>query len=115
MEAQEGLPDLKYLSLVHNNLSRFQTPGRIFPKLRYLNLVANPLQPGSIDVKELFHLEVLVLDTPNCAQYPLAEFTGTEKQEKIELQGEVIYGEPDHIGRKQKQVNISLRRPLKQS
>ena len=35
--------------------------------------------------------------------------------EKIELQGEVIYGEPDHIGRKQKQVNISLRRPLKQS
>ena len=38
-----------------------------------------------------------------------------EKQEKIELQGEVIYGEPDHIGRKQKQVNISLRRPLKQS
>ena len=30
--------------------------------------------------------------------------------EKIELSGEVVYGEPHHIGRKQKQVNISLRR-----
>ena len=38
-----------------------------------------------------------------------------ERQERIELSGEVIYGEPHHIGRKQKQVNISLRRPLKQS
>ena len=36
-----------------------------------------------------------------------------ERQERIELSGEVIYGEPHHIGRKQKQVNISLRRPLK--
>jgi hypothetical protein len=31
--------------------------------------------------------------------------------EKIELSGEVVYGEPHHIGRKQKQVNISLRPP----
>ena len=38
-----------------------------------------------------------------------------ERQEKIELSGEVTYGEPHHIGRKEKQVNISLRRPLKQS
>ena len=38
-----------------------------------------------------------------------------EKQEKIELSGEITYGEPHHIGRKEKQVNISLRRPLKQS
>ncbi len=38
-----------------------------------------------------------------------------KKQEKIELCGEVIYGEPDHIGRKQKYINISLRKPLKQS
>ena len=37
-----------------------------------------------------------------------------ERQEKIELSGEVVYGEPHHIGRKQKQVNISLRPPLKQ-
>jgi len=34
-----------------------------------------------------------------------------ERQEKIELSGEVVYGEPHHIGRKQKQVNISLRPP----
>ena len=33
-----------------------------------------------------------------------------EKQEKIELSGEITYGEPHHIGRKEKQVNISLRR-----
>ena len=33
-----------------------------------------------------------------------------EKQEKIELSGEVVYGEPHHIGRKERQVNISLRR-----
>lgn len=38
-----------------------------------------------------------------------------ERQEKIELSGEVTYGEPHHIGRKEKQVNFSLRRPLKQS
>jgi hypothetical protein len=38
-----------------------------------------------------------------------------ERQEKIELSGEVTYGEPHHIGRKEKQVNISLRHPLKQS
>ena len=31
--------------------------------------------------------------------------------EKIELSGEVTYGEPHHIGRKEKQVNISLRPP----
>ena len=31
--------------------------------------------------------------------------------EKIELSGEVTYGEPHHKGRKQKQVNISLRPP----
>ena len=37
-----------------------------------------------------------------------------ERQEKIELSGEVVYGEPHHIGRKEKQVNISLRPPLKQ-
>ena len=37
-----------------------------------------------------------------------------ERQEKIELSGEVVYGEQHHIGRKQKQVNISLRPPLKQ-
>ena len=35
-----------------------------------------------------------------------------ERQERIELSGEVIYGEPHHIGRKEKQVNVSLRRPL---
>ena len=34
-----------------------------------------------------------------------------EKQEKIELSGEITYGEPHHIGRKEKQVNISLRPP----
>ena len=34
-----------------------------------------------------------------------------ERQERIELSGEVIYGEPHHIGRKEKQVNISLRPP----
>jgi len=34
-----------------------------------------------------------------------------ERQEKIELSGEVTYGEPHHIGRKEKQVNISLRPP----
>ena len=33
-----------------------------------------------------------------------------EKQEKIEKSGEVVYGEPHHIGRKERQVNISLRR-----
>ena len=33
--------------------------------------------------------------------------------EKIELQGEIVYGEPHHIGRKEKQVNISLRPPSK--
>jgi len=33
-----------------------------------------------------------------------------EKQEKIECSGEITYGEPHHIGRKEKQVNISLRR-----
>jgi hypothetical protein len=37
-----------------------------------------------------------------------------ERQEKIELSGEIVYGEPHHIGRKQKQINVSLRRPLKQ-
>ena len=31
--------------------------------------------------------------------------------EKIELSGEVTYGAPHHIGRQQKQVNISLRPP----
>jgi len=36
-----------------------------------------------------------------------------ERQEKIELSGEIEYGEPHHIGRKEKQVNLSLRRPLK--
>ena len=35
-----------------------------------------------------------------------------ERQEKIELSGEVTYGEPHHIGRKEKQVNISLRPPI---
>jgi hypothetical protein len=30
--------------------------------------------------------------------------------EKIEMSGEIVYGEPHHIGRKEKQVNISLRR-----
>ena len=35
-----------------------------------------------------------------------------KRQEKIELSGEVVYGEPHHIGRKEKQVNLSLRRPL---
>ena len=38
-----------------------------------------------------------------------------ERQEKIEMSGEIVYGEPHHIGRKEKQVNFSLRRPLKQS
>jgi len=31
------------------------------------------------------------------------------KQKKIELCGEIVYGEPNHIGRKQKYINISLR------
>jgi len=33
-----------------------------------------------------------------------------ERQEKIELSGNIEYGEPHHIGRKEKQVNISLRK-----
>jgi hypothetical protein len=30
--------------------------------------------------------------------------------ERIEYSGEVTYGEPHHIGRKQKQINVSLRK-----